>query len=785
MKREFPFLCVVCACAILLATTEIHGATLDLTAVSAEFVGAVPGASDDESLEVGWTTSSESASAGFLVYGIVDGTWFPLGEGLTPGALDSLETRTYRVRVENPFGDYLAGFGIGQVDLAGDETRYGPFELGSAAEPIDLEVRMEATGAGRLVAEAAAAFNARWQEQRGGSVDLIVEVPADGLYRVSHDALLAAGVDLSGTSGSTIAVSFRDEPIGRHLSGLDGRGRWTSTSALEFVGHGPRGDDALYLNALSYRLHLNRSLALDVEGPLEAPDTPVDLVANDNAYSFAIPGPDPWYDTVFYAYLGEPGYLQRSFDLPGLLAEGVADFTVHLSALSAAGGSTPDHHLRVELNDRVVADLWATGWRDFPVSFTVDAADLLPAGNTLRLVAPGDTGYRLDYYSFDKLTGAYPNELPRTAKAPALRPAPAVDLRGLLRGRANYLIVSHPAFLGADLEAYVAAKEREGWNVRVVDLLEVYGAMDLGMATPRALEDFLSLAAAELSYSHVLLVGASSYDPRGLRGPSVSFLPSRYVYTDPVTQYTPCDGCLVDFDDDLYPDVAVGRWPVRSVAELRALISKTERWASWSSNSAMTVTDAASPFDPPFRAQAEKLSWVLGTLGWPTTADVDLGAAATVAEGRAELLQEVNQGQRLTLYSGHGTPTQWSYQGFLRYQDVESLTNVPAPTLVLPLACYTSYAESPDANGLAWQWLTAGEHGAAAVVGAATLSEFHHNEAVTLGLLRNFLGNDATLGDALMLAKRDLDPGYRTVIANISLLGDPTLRASDSVLGPP
>jgi hypothetical protein len=92
-----------------------------------------------------------------------------------------------------------------------------------------------------------------------------------------------------------------------------------------------------------------------------------------------------------------------------------------------------------------------------------------------------------------------------------------------------------------------------------------------------------------------------------------------------------------------------------------------------------------------------------------------------------ELQDSINSGVSITAYSGHSSLSKWSFKGLLKQDDIVNLTNENKTTIVLPLACYTTYADSPHTKTLAHQFVAGSNGGAVAVYGAATLSQFTDN----------------------------------------------------------
>ncbi|MEM9532286.1 MAG: C25 family cysteine peptidase [Pseudomonadota bacterium] len=371
--------------------------------------------------------------------------------------------------------------------------------------------------------------------------------------------------------------------------------------------------------------------------------------------------------------------------------------------------------------------------------------------------------------------------LARPDVAPAPSPAPPdVD------PETNFVLLTHPAFLGAELDRYVAARRAQGFRPQVFNLDTVYAGYGSGMPLPAAITAFLEDVTGRAPVAHVLLVGADSYDYRDdLGAGSVSFIPTRYAGTNPFVNYTPSDALLADFNADEVSDVAIGRWPVRTLAELTTLIDKTLAFDASGLAAAQKLLLAAGANDdgiPPFFEQARRIGdRVVDGAGSPWAdrqeAFVELDGLAAAQQA---LLDGINSGQTLTVYSGHGAADLWAFEGLLTPALANTLTNAGEPTLLMPLTCYTTYFVDPSSDTLAYALLNGGDRGAVAVHGAATLSVFGDNEVMGQRIVDDMLQNGVTLGEAINAARAALASEnfnrYRPVIINWALLGDPTLR---------
>ena len=65
---------------------------------------------------------------------------------------------------------------------------------------------------------------------------------------------------------------------------------------------------------------------------------------------------------------------------------------------------------------------------------------------------------------------------------------------------------------------------------------------------------------------------------------------------------------------------------------------------------------------------------------------------------------------------------------------------------------------------------------AAPVTGAILLSSLHDNEQLANGIIGKMFNENKTLGQAVLETKQQLGIGFRDVVINWQILGDPTLK---------
>jgi Peptidase family C25 len=358
-------------------------------------------------------------------------------------------------------------------------------------------------------------------------------------------------------------------------------------------------------------------------------------------------------------------------------------------------------------------------------------------------------------------------------QTPAIAPPPVVD--ALTDDPAEYLVITNPDFTSG-LGPLVAAREAQGLTVKVVETDTLYDTLGHGIFDPEAIRDYVKYAVAHLGTRYVLLVGGDTYDYMNYLGVgSISFVPTFYMRTEELSAFTPVDGPFGDVDGDHIPDVAVGRLPVRSSAELATVIAKT---LAYPAGAALGKTVFAADRSDEFAPFSDVSNQVIGTLppGWGAQRAYidDLG----VAGAKSALVSGIDNGAALTHFLGHSDLDLWSWEGLFDNSDVPSLTNASQPTVVLQWGCWNTFFVEPAKRSIAEEFMVGGAGGAAAVIGASGRTTFDGDKEMDLILTPRLLQPGMTIGDALTQAKQDvraMNPTLADVFYGINLMGDPAL----------
>ena len=736
----------------------------------------------DDSLDVAFSTATEVGNIGFNIYAIQGKRWIKLNDEIILGALDSFEAREYHASFTVSSKPKLKKIGIAGIDVNGIEDRHGPFtighESGSKMTVVPVKwgkINKQVKADRKAKKTAALKVSAVITEFAGKDQVNYLHVEKDAVYRVTHAELLSEGINLEGQRATEIAVSFKGEGVARYIDGLDRKEKWTSESWLEFEGSKPTVSDALYLSSNKYQLTLNRKLVVESEA-INARTSKEIVFETNSAYSNSTPSADPFYDGFFYTIGTSIGSLSRNFDLPAL-GEGETEITVYVGALSIAA-----HQLEVMINGEIVDTRNEEGRQAWEINVMVDNAILNEGSNTLTIRVTGqEAGF--DVFTYDKLVVSYDDGEPVSSSSAMISFKEEVTAASINPQKGtNYVIISHPLFMSEILDHYVSQRTSEGWKIEVVNVEDIYEAYGYGMETPEAIQAYLKIADTK-GVTHVQLIGAANYDYHDYLGlGSLSFIPSIYVETGGIVSYTPSDTLYVADETDM-PQMAIGRWPIRTLEGLEAVVNKSLIWKYSGQSAAHTAlliadqNDGNLDYDQQMDILPINEQWSNINRVYMDEFIINHGGdiAAAVTAAREAIITSLEEGASITSFNGHSSPQAWSYDGLLKQSDVASIQNEGKPTLALPLACYTTYADSPTVNTMAHQLMATGENGAVAVYGATLFSAYSKNGVIAQKIIEHLLAGE-TIGEAVLKSKNTLSESYHDTILNGNLLGDVTLK---------
>ncbi|MEP6742725.1 MAG: C25 family cysteine peptidase [bacterium] len=337
---------------------------------------------------------------------------------------------------------------------------------------------------------------------------------------------------------------------------------------------------------------------------------------------------------------------------------------------------------------------------------------------------------------------------------------------------ADLLMVTHKNFRQA-IEPLATLRRNQGLSVAVVDVEDVYDEFSYGAHTPVALKGFLSWAASNWTRKpeYLLLVGDSSWDPRNYMDQGANdFVPTKLIDTS--FMETASDDWLVDFTGQGHADIALGRLPGRTAAEVSLMVSKImayeqERELNVPLRGAVMVADTG------FESKSADTGALL-----PANVAIQSINRAEVGNDdlmRGQLIDALNQGPMIANFYGHGSVGVWTNASVLDSDLAAGLTNANRSSIYFMMTCLNGYAHDAYIDSLSEAVLKAPSGGAVAVWASSGFTSPDPQFAMNSQFYRLLFGaQPLRLGEAAReakLATSDLD-----VRRTWMLFGDPTMR---------
>ena len=244
------------------------------------------------------------------------------------------------------------------------------------------------------------------------------EVAESGVYQVTHEQLLAKGLDLSGEPLSNLALLNLGVSVPLQLTGSNADPSSFGPGArMRFLGESL---DTLYtktniytltLDAAKQRLITPESITAPARVAYASSYLATKSYAPQNEYTFASPDPqEPWY-AMRVSALRQSAREVINIELPHYVPGGNSGSTKARVSMKVWGatsmlGATPDHHVKVEFNGQPIIDQTFDGFSK--QEYEAEVSNLVVGDNAVALNLPLDHGYDFDAVNLDSITIKYP-----------------------------------------------------------------------------------------------------------------------------------------------------------------------------------------------------------------------------------------------------------------------------------------------------------------------------------------------------------------------------------------
>lgn len=226
-----------------------------------------------------------------------------------------------------------------------------------------------------------------------------ISVNQEGLYKLTCERLQAAGLPVDTLDPRTLRLYRYGQEVAIRVIGEED-GRLDPTDYVLFYGR-PLANNRYtdtevywltYGGALGRRMQTRDGTPGGATVPVSFPVT--ERLEEEYLYFSRFPW-RPDHDHWFWNYTFPPSIPQQTYLFPAHpLAQEPYSATLrfHGQSYTSFADVNPDHHIRVWVNGTLVGETWWDGQVEITLTYTFPSTLLQPAGNTVRIECPGDTG---------------------------------------------------------------------------------------------------------------------------------------------------------------------------------------------------------------------------------------------------------------------------------------------------------------------------------------------------------------------------------------------------------
>ncbi len=408
----------------------------------------------------------------------------------------------------------------------------------------------------------------------------------------------------------------------------------------------------------------------------------------------------------------------------------------------------------------------------------------------VRVIGEGGGSYRALYEPADAATPYLAVSGAGVRQASSLTADAASDLAASYHS-VDYLVLT-TAELQDAAQGLADYRQSRGLDTLVVDLADVYDEFNHGLAEAPAIRDFLAHAYQSWAQAprYVVLAGAGTYDHHDHLGLGGNLIPSLLARRDDSLFAT--DQLYVDLTgDDGVPEMALGRIPALTAAELDGYVAKLTDYEAQSSppwqNRVLMGADHPE-VDVDFADQSDRLAGLF-PVGYEATS-VHLPAFPDLPAARQAFFGAIDDGTALVNFVGHGGIAQLAQSGLLTSADVAAFEPGQMLPIVTAVTCHIGFHALPGFDSLGEELVLGDRSGSLVVWSPSWLSR--HTQAQIIGdrLFRQlFQQRQPIFGEAVLEAIEGAAfvSVPRDLLLTHQLLGDPALevRLSPPVPDPP
>lgn len=420
----------------------------------------------------------------------------------------------------------------------------------------------------------------------------------------------------------------------------------------------------------------------------------------------------------------------------------------------------------------------------------------------LEFIQSIDSSQMIEYYLFNEKAYRTPFFTGRIANQ---------NLHGL--AQAEYIIISHENFLAEAERLAEFHRDNDSLTSIVVSSRQVFNEFSSGAQDVSAIRDFLRMfyeraGTPEELPKYALLLGDGSYDLKYRTGGNSNFIPTfqsensvslliSYTSDDFFGLMDPTEGNLTGPE---LIDIGIGRFPVRTAEEAKAMVNKvitystpgiitdqtycagtnSSRLGDWRNILCFVADDQDRNLH---QRQSERITafvqqnnpvYNIDKVISDAYQQVSTPGGLRYPEVNDAITKRVERGALLINYTGHGGELGWASEAILNNDMINSWRNTNNMPAFITATCEFSRFDDPLRTSAGEFVFLNQQGGGICLFTTVRLAFAIDNELINTDMMSHFFkpvnGKMPRTGDIQRLAKRD-NPSNR----NVTLLGDPAL----------
>ena len=369
----------------------------------------------------------------------------------------------------------------------------------------------------------------------------------------------------------------------------------------------------------------------------------------------------------------------------------------------------------------------------------------------------------------------------------------------------NLVIVSPPEFRSEAERLAQLRRQHDQLTVRVVTPSQIYHEFSSGRQDVSAIRNYLKYLydTDSTSLSYLLLFGKCSFDYKGYLPNNTNWVPTYESRNSlhPIYSYSSDDYYAFLEDEegeweesrsgDHTMDIGVGRLPVKSIQEARAVVDKLIHYATdattrgrWR-NEVVFIADDGD--NNKHQRDAEQLTQSLDTafadysltkIYLDAFSQEPLPGGEQSEEASQRIERALKRGALIVNYTGHGSETRWTQENIFNVNTINQLRNYDRLPFFVTATCEFGRYDDPTVVSGAEQLVLSARGGAIGLVTTTrpvfSNSNFLLNRAFYQQIFTLSEVGYPTIGEVFRRTKNDALNG--PVNRNFSLLGDPSMK---------